>query len=423
MTSTRVLSRLDVATSQTENSSLAIPFRIKDELLMKLRIIQLRDDLPLFSNNQIVSIEEMQAAFVEMNDLLANANISDEDKIALEKYKIRIIKSCLNYFNTLDSPLVKKEEIINEKPSDLVRWFKIGVIVVVSFIGMIEGAIGGFLGFNQLLLDLMPQISQPWLIALTVGITAVNLILFLGFEVVMLKNMFGVKTQDNASRVIEEHNTNIDLVNKMNVSLSNANVITQLTRTHYKQLTSFATQLNDEVQAKKTLYHKYKKHPVKKILEWVVTFFGAISFALGSYFGAASLLTLLAAPLVGTPIGWAIIGALVGSGVVFYFSMRGTGMTTLLNPSFEAFNHVKEKLASFTVKGESDFNKILMNRNIFKADKLSTEKVSRNERLVNQLDLDISVNDRKPKNNISFFQKRCKEKAAEKVEYKFSRSL
>ena len=68
---------------------------------------------------------------------------------------------------------------------------------------------------------------------------------------------------------------------------------------------------------------------------------------------ASALLTLVSTALVGTPIGWGIIGLVVVGGLVGRFAIRSDSMFDMINPKARKYQEIQEKLDGFDNKNEN----------------------------------------------------------------------
>jgi hypothetical protein len=316
-----------------------------------------------------ISLSSIATTLTQINRSLKNKSLSDSKRLLLEDYKRMIIESILTYLNSFNRLNRVNEETTRQqkKGRGVLGWLKAGFIFLISLVGLAESSAGSYLGMSNLLSQLFSNISNFWLLAATIGVTAINFVLFIAFEIDMLKTMFNFSSGSTAKKIIETHEKQINTLELINKKLVDINLISQVTQNEYRQLANLTTKLNKDAESKRSTYEKYKEHPFKKIVRIALTVAGAALCGLGSYWGGGMMLAAIAAPLVGTPLGWCIIGGLILSNLVFYFAMQGTGIKNLFNPCMSAFKKMKEILRHFTTNSENDFSRIMLtNKNAFK---------------------------------------------------------
>lgn len=364
MSTARLNRRLEVS-SQTEPEPVSIQVHIDTALHKKL--IKL-NGVPVYPSDSPIALSRIANALSQVNRALKKKSLSDSKRLLLEDYKCVLLESISTH---LDSLLSNRSTADNEdqkkKSRGVLGWLKTGFIFLISLVGLAESSAGCYLGMSNLLSLLIPTISQFWLMAATIGVMAINVVLFAAFEVDMLKSMLNINTPNAARKIIETHQKQVEHVAAINNKLTDINVINQVTRHQYQQLINITMQLNDDAKLKEMTYQKYREHPVKKILRLTLTVAGAAICGLGSYWGGSMMLAAIAAPLVGTPVGWCILGGLVLSNLVFYLAMQGSGMKSLFNPCMTAFNSMKATLQKFMPQSQDNLNRITLgNKHVFK---------------------------------------------------------
>ena len=111
----------------------------------------------------------------------------------------------------------------------------------------------------------------------------------------------------------------------------------------------FLDKIIERTTAKQTAESKlphFRETPFKKGLRWVLAGLNiALNFA-GGYFFALSLLAGAAATaaLIGTPVGWGIIGLVILGQIALRLLVRSNAMFNMLNPEAERHKEVREKI-------------------------------------------------------------------------------
>src|SRR5690606_8931368 len=83
----------------------------------------------------------------------------------------------------------------------------------------------------------------------------------------------------------------------------------------------------------------------------------------GALFETKALIAVLFAPLLGTPVGWAIVGVAMLSSLLLYAAMRGKGMQSLMNPEAHKFSVVRKHLDKIRVREDGEFDLALREKN------------------------------------------------------------
>ena len=237
------------------------------------------------------------------------------------------------------SPKVSKEPEVPK--SKLSRMLRLMLYYFLIPFGVLQDAIGSFL-FSSTLFALIPTISSPVVIALSVLYTVLDCILFFAFEVSFLKPALGldIKTNELGS-ALDIYSQKLKATIEINALITNVKLINTAPEFYLKHKTH-ALKCNQEITELKNKMGDDKESIPKKILKWGVIGFGILSSIAGNYFMATSLLTALCAPLLGTPIGWGIIILSILGGLGFYYAMGATSMINLVNPDRMKFKELKK---------------------------------------------------------------------------------
>lgn len=344
----------------------------------------------------MLTINDLQLKFTRINDSLAKESLNDEERALLENDKTKVLSDFKQHLKGLAN-IQKKKKAHHEAPSSsLFYWIKVGVLGLVSLIGLAQGSIGGYLGANTLFSQLISSIHSAWLTVIAVAVTAINVILFTAFEIDMLKSLLGISNQSAAGKMIAEHEKQIELATKINAQIESACVVSQSNFQEYKAMVDLSNAINSDIDIKKKTYREYVEHPIKAGIRWFLTGCGAIMTCLSSYWAGIALLTGLSASLVGTPAGWAIISILTATSLILYFAMEGSSIRNMLNPTLGAFDRVKEKLNNFACKQDFENQSLLLNRSLIAA-------APAKHKLINTLDLAVNTDYKRKKYNAGFF--------------------
>lgn len=298
------------------------------------------------------TISGLNALFKKMNEHLDNPKENERKKLILEQYKLALMQAVLAYVDQLnETPKIpeKKEDkkLFGFVPEKYSPWLKGGFLFLISAVGMVEASIEVFLGAKLLLLGLIPLIAPQVLLISCIAITVIACIQFIGFEVWMLQNLFGFSNDSLAKQRMGCHEEQIKLTDLINKRLLTPSIPHQLSPADYLLLTNTVKRFNNDIEEKKSKYKKYEESFSRKAARWSLTGIGALLTGVGSYFGAYSFLAAVAAPLLGTPLGWAFSAALIMSALVFYFAMEGEGFSHLFDSGSKEFKKVQQQLDPF----------------------------------------------------------------------------
>lgn len=316
-------------------------------------------------NNQNVTIEALADALDSVNAKLADEDLRVSRRVTLEKYKLRLMQETLNCLTHLSGYLERKQQI--KKPeSRFWYWLKVVGLVVFSIVGFIQSNIMSFVGIQSSIIQLLPSILFPWPIILAAAITVIFAAQYVVFNVNSLRELLGINVRDDNKTVMLVHEKQINLTKHLNDALSDPNIITGLHKSEYLSFRNIAVKCNSDIEEKRETYDEYKKPLATRALTYIFLGLGSLFAAFYSYFSATSLLALVAAPLLGTPVGWGIVAAIMLTGVTFYFALQIRSTNRALNPLMDLFAKIKEKVTTFKVKDEYEFNKTLLNDAVFK---------------------------------------------------------
>lgn len=368
----------------------ALPLVLEDNLQTE---IASTPELAELIANKKIKVTDVAALLDRLNLLLITEGLADKKKILLENIKLAVMQAVEKRLDDLDYFRLHIEPVVEKKPSRVLHWLKVGFLSLFALIGLTETSVMTFLGAQVLLTSLFATIPLPAMLTVAILFTAINAIQFIGFQVGNLKNMVGVTSTTAAKQLIETHDKQVDITARINHRLTDVNVITHLTVKQYGDFKNIALKCNQDVELKKVSYHAYKEHPAKKGLRLGFTVFGAMMAIIGSYFGATMFLTTMAPAILGSPLGWIMIGGLVASSVVFYLSMQARGLMDMFNPWKKLFDGVKEKVKAFHTIDEGEFNHVLLNKKIFKREE--SPEVSQNIQVLDLQGVNTKTHDNK----------------------------
>ncbi len=223
--------------------------------------------------------------------------------------------------------------------------------------GLFQDIAGSFI-FGTTLFGLIPGIAQPFLTIAAIIYTALDSILFYAFEVSLLKDALGIPySSNNLEEHIDAHRQQLKLASTINDDLSTLPAVT-MDPGLYEQYTTLAILFNQDLRTQDAAMSDYQESVSKTILKVFLVTFGALSSIAASYFWADSIMSLWAASIIGTPIGWAMIALTVIAGLGYYYAMGGSSMVQLVNPDYENYQELRQESAEFRDKYSDDLQRI-----------------------------------------------------------------
>lgn len=290
---------------------------------------------------------------------LRKTPLNNEDVLFLEEYRAALMASFHLHLLVIQAQAEFEEDI--KKLSRAIIAKKIFYYFILA-VGITNDAAGSFVGLLSMF-ALIQGFPHPAMLACAGVLTVLNAFLFVAFEASLLRSALKLEAIDNHTKeIIITINRQIDLIKDINEDIFNYQFLNKVDAKTLKPLNQFALKLNQYAEDQKKNFEHYQESTGKKVARWGITIFGAGMTAAGTYFLAVSLLTVLAAGLVGTPIGWAIIGLLIIASIVFYFAMEGKGVFNLLNPAANEFKTAKKKLNHLPLKKDNDFKQSLTHK-------------------------------------------------------------
>jgi hypothetical protein len=101
--------------------------------------------------------------------------------------------------------------------------------------------------------------------------------------------------------------------------------------------------------------HYAKEATWKRAIRWTIRGFKIFTTITGGYFAASTLVSIAFAPLIGTPVGWLLIGILMAGLLALYVStMHYDALKQLFSPVLEQFKKIKQEFLTFTVVNNYD---------------------------------------------------------------------
>ncbi len=278
----------------------------------------------------------------------------EQDKIVFLKKTKAELKRCIR--GTAETSVMQAEEIATTS-----RWKQLGKkagYYFLIFFGLLEDLCGNYI-FSSNLFSLIPNLANPYVFVFSIAYTLLNETLFYAFNAPYLQEGLGLFPSKQDKSYVQEYGQQLKLIKSINGLLRDLNC-RDMDRRHYEQYIELAKTLNQDLIEKKEglLAQPEQESTLRKVLRGSLVTFGVISRGLGSYFMAKTLLMALAAPLVGTPLGWILIGFTVVSGLGFYCAMEAECTMSLVSPFRQQFKALKQAVLKFKPQDSNCLDKL-----------------------------------------------------------------
>jgi hypothetical protein len=253
-------------------------------------------------------------------------------------------------------------------------------LCLLSF-GVFENtATSYFFGFT--LFSLIPALSNPILMIAAAIYTVLEGVLFYIYEASLLEVALGVSQRNwEPHRLIKLYTEQLQISKQVNQRLTSIPILV-MKNDVYDAYVKFTGLMNKDLQVKCKAASEAESSILRRIIKAAVLLFGAVSSVAGSYFLVIAMMSILAAPLVGTPVGWCIILLTVVAGLGYHYAMGTTSMSRVLSSDYDQFQTLKKEWAEFQETYSYDLSKVQTIKHRFKEKK--EEGVSTQGRAANE---------------------------------------
>jgi hypothetical protein len=328
--------------------SMKIPFSLPTENAKELANLKKKRHLSfVILEKPLVNIHEFHQEF---NNLcrIENQLIIKTEQLVIKKYKLALLKAFEAHLKKMALP--NSVEPQKKKTSAVKYWGSRIVFSVLLFTGLTMDGIASFLGVQQIL-SLVSVFSSAFSLALGIIFCLINTALFYSFEAGLLKKALGIESVNTTTQHYDLDDEEIEATKHINKMM-----MAHPRSSFSSAFATIVTSFNKNIIAKNA---NFQEPPSEKgyhlAFRHAITAIGAIMQISSGYFLAASLLAFVAPALIGTPIGWAIVGFGMLTYLAFFLAMRGQAVSHMFNPAKEKFDMITTKLDSFEAKSEQDF--------------------------------------------------------------------
>ena len=310
----------------------------------------------------VIKPDDTRTTLELMNEFKA---LSMQDNLTAEKQKLDIIHAFEKIIKKALPPQYRLAESLKpdaDFPMD--PTVRDALYYFMFAFGLFESVAGSYLS-GAALFSLIPGISNPALMISSLVFTILSSVLFYAFEVTFLKEALGISSiNTDFTEKVKTYSSQLNTTIAINRLLATIHVQDMNTALYdeYVQLTGL---LNQDLRNKLANMGQYPESLLKNVLKIGVLAFGALSSIAGSYFFANSLMAMVAASWVGTPIGWTVVILTVIAGLGFYYAMDATSMIRLVNPAFDTYATLKQDLERFEAVYGNDLNDVRLTKNRF----------------------------------------------------------
>ena len=199
--------------------------------------------------------------------------------------------------------------------------------------------------FGKNLFILIPGLSQIGLIVASLMYTLFDAVLFLGFEISLLKQSMNLKQPHLSS--IYNLLQQIQILSSLHLHLSSIQFIQCFSKQEYEEKYTICSQFTEEVKQK---YHELmhtQQNLLANISYFLLMSVGALSKLAGSYFLSESLIKAFCPLLIGTPWSSIFIGFMVSTSLGFYFFVSSKSIQNFLQPEQKYLQEVKSSYHQF----------------------------------------------------------------------------
>jgi len=317
----------------------------------------------LDQESPVASLGRLQELYGQLSAL--DDSQPEADKMAVEELRLKIMRKMLSHMRKMLSQLPKKVEIEEkheEEPSPtctttlkkrwanfMKRWAK-PLYVFLMLFNVAFMAIGGFLGMQEVLADI-PGLAVLTANVISAGFTLCECAMAYSISGPYVKKGLGIP-EDAVERTMaivqDEQREVTEAINRI---LLSPDYYQKMNYSNYHENSTLASLFNEHVSAIQPI--EFQEPWKRKGFRW---FLGGVNIVLimtNCFYMTGGLLKLIAPALMGTPVGWGIIAAVILIQVVVASIMRSESMYEMLNPEVVQIKEVNKKIKSFENQSES----------------------------------------------------------------------
>ncbi len=278
---------------------------------------------------------------------LEQAPQSEQDKIVLEEERLTAMRALLADLKKNDD-VEEKDQLQEPAPLLSRKWWAKPAYVFLMLFNVLFMAIGGFLGMQEVLLDAIPTIS-PWVMNLISGcLAACECAMSYSISSPYVKKGLGLPEDEIARTITMIQAEQCQVTEAINAKLLSPQYYQVMTQSDYSKQAELASRFNDHVSNIKPI--EFQEPVFKKRVRLFFTAVNMILTITNSFYMTTAFLKAVAATLVGTPVGWAVIAGVILIQLGVTSIMRSESMFEMLNPEVVKIKEAKKKINSFKNK-------------------------------------------------------------------------
>lgn len=331
-----------------------------------------RIPLPVYEdkeNNETtfsVSLTELERIFTLLSELSEDrsewSRLKKEEKLAIEQYKLLIMQAVeKNLHERFKIERKQREEQQAQPKKSYWRYALFGLLVAVE---IVPACFGCFLGVNQLL-SLLPGIDNAFMQALSAGATLLEAFTYYA-TMKPFRRYVGLKPPQAHDAMVHAYETRLNTMDEINNNLVvNRRNVDKL-GADYSHYTGLLRCFNRDMA--NTKMDHYEETHKKTALRWALNSINTALNLAGTYFLSHAVLALLAASLLGTPAGWAIISVVVVANITARFIFRQDSVYALVNPKAAKREALQNRINNFHDQTDSiDYTQTCLQRPVIQA--------------------------------------------------------
>ncbi|HVT63197.1 MAG TPA: hypothetical protein VHD33_06920 [Legionellaceae bacterium] len=300
----------------------------------------------IIQENRSFESSETISNLIEHYQNLQNQNVVN--RLHNEKSKLEIIKSIKDKLNREIQVSTSTQQPTNlrEDNNSFFKHLKTIIFYFLTILGIGFNSSRNYLSAT-FLIAVIPKLTQPVQIFLAIVFVFFQEMLFLGFEISLLKKAFDPSSsKTDLFLLIDIYIEQIHLAKEINKQLS-CMLALSIDDDSYHQYMQFVKLLNHDIQKKCDITNNYENSVFRKALTAATLVIGIISSIASSYFMITTILKALATSIISTPLGGFIIALAILVDLGFYYAMGATSVLKLMNANNAHCDLLKKEVDGF----------------------------------------------------------------------------
>jgi hypothetical protein len=317
-------------------------------------LVKLKEEFELLERQESVFSDDEPASSSPVEQE-GKALLSEQEKIAVEESRLKIMKKMLTYLEN-NGEIEEKgplQKLVLQTPQK--KWAKPAYVFLMLF-NVLFMAIGGFLGMQEVLRDAFPTILPFVMNLISGGLAACECAMSYSISSPYVKKGLGLPEDEIARTITMIQEEQCQVTEAINARLLSPQCYQTMNQSDYSKNAELSLVFNDYVSTIKPI--EFQEPVFRKKIR---LFFIAVSTVLmmtNTFYMTTAFLKAVAVTLVGTPVGWTLIAGVILIQIAAASIMRSESMFEMLNPEVVKIKEANKKITSFKSKRE-DFQLIL----------------------------------------------------------------